>query len=155
MIDVSIPKACCCSVSQSCPTLCDPMDCSMPAFPVPHHLQKFAQVHVPCLSDAIQPSHPLTPSSSAINLSQYQGLFQWVSFSHTSNDQNTGVSASTSVLPSIQGWFPLRWIDLISLLSKGLWGIFPSTTIWRHQFFGTLPSLWSSSHNHTWPLGRP
>ena len=76
-------SCCCCSVTQSCPTLCDPMDCSMPGLPVPHHLPKFAQVHVHCFSDAIQPSHPLTPSSSsALNLSQHQGLFQWVSSAH-------------------------------------------------------------------------
>ena len=72
-----------CSVTRSCPTLCDPMDCSMPGLPVPHHLPKFAQVHVHCFSDAIQPSHPLTPSSSsALNLSQHQGLFQLVVCSH-------------------------------------------------------------------------
>ena len=63
------------SVTQSCLTLCDPMDCSTPGLPVPHHLLEFAQVHVHCLSDAIQPSHPLLPSSpSALNLSQHQGL---------------------------------------------------------------------------------
>ena len=67
---------CCCSVTQMCPTLGDPMDCSTPGLPVPHHLPKFSQVHVHCISDAIQPSHPLTPYSSALNLSQYQGLFQ-------------------------------------------------------------------------------
>ena len=55
----------CCSVSQSCPTLCDPMDWSTPGFPVPHHLPECAQVHVHCISDAILPSHPLTHSSSA------------------------------------------------------------------------------------------
>ena len=55
----------------------------------------------------------------------------------------------------IQGWSPLRLIGLISLLSKGLSGVFSSTTVWRHQFFGILPSLLSSSHNHAWPLGRP
>ena len=67
----------CCSVAHSCPTLCDPMDCSTPDHPVPHHLPTFAQVHVHCISDAIQPSHPLMPSSlSAVNLSQHQGLFQ-------------------------------------------------------------------------------
>ena len=72
-------KICCCSsVAQSCPTLWDPMDCSMPDFPVLHHLLEFAQVHVYCISDAIQPSHPLMPSSSAPDLSQHQGLFQWV-----------------------------------------------------------------------------
>ena len=73
----------CCSVTQSCPTLCDPTDCSTPGLTVPHHLPKFAQVHVHCISDAIQPSQPLTSfSSSALNLSQHQGLFQWVSCSH-------------------------------------------------------------------------
>ena len=70
---------CCCSVAPSCLTLCDPMDCSMPGLPVPHHLPEFTQVHVHCIGDAIQPSHLLKPSSpSAIDLSQDQGLFQWV-----------------------------------------------------------------------------
>ena len=73
-----------------------------------------------------------------------------------SDDHNTGASALASVLPvNIQGWSPLRLTGLISLLSKGLSGVFSSTTVWKHQFFGVLPSLWSSSHNHTWPLGRP
>ena len=68
---------CCCLVAQGCLTLCDPVDCSMPGLPVPHHLPEFAQVHVHCISDAIQPAHPLTPSSpSALSLSQHQGLFQ-------------------------------------------------------------------------------
>ena len=71
------PLCCCCSVAQSCLTLCDPMDCSTPGLPVPHHLPEFAQVNIPCISDAVQPSHPLMPSSpSALNLSQHQGLFQ-------------------------------------------------------------------------------
>ena len=70
----------CCSDAQWSPTLCNPMDCSTPGLPVPHHLPEFAQVHVHCISDAIQPFHPLMPSSpSALNLSQHQGLFQWVS----------------------------------------------------------------------------
>ena len=74
---------CCCSVAQLCLTLCEPMDCSMPDFPVPHYLPKFAQVSVHCIVDAIQPSYPLTPSSpSALNLFWHQGLFQWVSCSH-------------------------------------------------------------------------
>ena len=60
----------------SVPTLCDLMDCSMSGLPVPHHLLKFAQVHVHCISDAIQTSCPLTPSSPALNFSQHQGLFQ-------------------------------------------------------------------------------
>ena len=71
------------SVAQSCPTLCDPMDCSMPGFPVHHQLPEPAQTHVHWVSDAIQPSHPLlSPSPPIFNLSQHQGLFQWVSSSH-------------------------------------------------------------------------
>ena len=64
-------------VSQSCLTLCNPMDCSTPGFPVHPQLQELAQTHVHRVSDAIQPSHPLSPSSPpALNLSQHQGLFQ-------------------------------------------------------------------------------
>ena len=71
----------------------------------------------------------------------------------SSDDQNSGDSASASVLPvKIQGWSHLRLTVLISLLSKGLSGIFYSTTVPRHQFFGVLPSLQSSSHNCTWLL---
>ena len=64
------------------PTLGDPMDCSTPGFPVPHHLLEFAQTHVRWVSDAIQPSHPLSPCRPAFCLSQCHGFFQWVGFSH-------------------------------------------------------------------------
>ena len=65
------------SVAQSCPTPCDPMDCSMPGFPVYHQLPELAQTDVHQVSDGIQPSHPLSsPSPPALNLSQHQGLFQ-------------------------------------------------------------------------------
>ena len=68
---------CCCSVTQLCPTLCDPMDCSTPGLSVHHHLLKFTQVHVQCTGDAIQPSHPLMPRSpSGLNLSLHQRHFQ-------------------------------------------------------------------------------
>ena len=71
------------SVIQSCPTLCNPMDCSIPCLPVHHQLLELAQTHIHRVSDAIQPSHPLSsPSPPTFNLSQHQGLFQWVSFSH-------------------------------------------------------------------------
>ena len=70
-------------VPQSCPTLCDPMDCCTPGLPVHHQLPDFTQTHVHWVSDAIQQSHPLSSlSPPAFNLSQYQGLFQWVSSSH-------------------------------------------------------------------------
>ena len=74
-----------CSVqSLSCVlTLCDPMDCSTPGFPVHHQLQELAQTQVPWISDTIQPSHPLSSlSPPAFNLSQHQGLFKWVSSLH-------------------------------------------------------------------------
>ena len=149
---------CCCSVAQLCLTR-QPHGLQPPGLPVPHHIPKFAQVHVHCIGNAIQSSHPLMPSSpSVLSLSQHKGLFQWVGNSHhmtkiLENDQN---SASASVLPlNIQDWFPFRLTGLISLLSKALSGVFSSTTVRRHQFFGGLPSLWSSSHNRMWPLGRP
>ena len=71
------------SVAQSCPTLCDPMNRSTPGLPVHHQLPEFTQTHVHRVSDAIQPSNPLSfPSPLAPNPSQHQNLFQWVSFSH-------------------------------------------------------------------------
>ena len=88
---VQLPQLCLCyflfsvfshlqfsSVAQSCPTLCDPMNCSMPGFPVHHQHPECTQTHVHQVGDAIQPSHPL----SSPNPSQHQGLFQWVSSSH-------------------------------------------------------------------------
>ena len=69
-------------VTQSCPTLWDPMDCSMPGLPVHHQLPELTQIHVHWVGDAIQPSHPLLSPSPAFNLSQHQSLFQWVSSSH-------------------------------------------------------------------------
>jgi len=71
------------SVAQSCPTLCDPMDGSMPGFPVHHQLPELTQIHVHQASGAIQPSYPLpSPSPPTFNLSQHQGLFKWVSSLH-------------------------------------------------------------------------
>ena len=68
-----------------------------------------------------------------------------------SGDQSIGVSVSASVLPmNIYDWFPLGFTGLISLLSKGLSRVFTITTVWRHQFFSTQPSLWSISHIQTW-----
>ena len=70
------------SVSQLCPALCDPMDCSTPGLPVHHQLLEFTQTHVHGVSDAIQASHPLLSPSPALNLPQHQGLFQWIVLSH-------------------------------------------------------------------------
>ena len=71
------------AVSQLCPTLCDPMNCSTPGLPVHHQLLEFTKTHVHWVGDAIQPSYPLSsPSPPAPNPSQHQGLLQWVNFSH-------------------------------------------------------------------------
>ena len=70
-------------VAKSCPTLCNPMKCSTPGFPILQHLLEFTQTNVHWVGDAIQPSHPLSsPSPPAFNLSQHQGLFQWFSSLH-------------------------------------------------------------------------
>ena len=128
------------SVAQSCLTLCDPMDCSMPGFPVHHQLPEPTQSHVHCIGDVIQPPHLLSsPSPPTFNLCQHQSLFQWVG---SSGCQSTGVSASASVLPmNIQDWFSLWRTGWISLQSKGLSRVFSNTTVQKHQFFGAQLSL--------------
>ena len=126
---VSLSCPCwCCSVARLCPTLCNPMNCSMPGFPVLRCLLEFAQTHVHWAGDDTQPSHPLSPpSSSALNLSQHQGHFQWLGSSLLSGGQSIGASAS--FLPmNIQGWFLFRFTDVISLQSKGLLRVFYSNT---------------------------
>ena len=137
------------SVTRSRPTLCDPMNCSPPGFPVHHQLPELAQTHVHWVGDAIQPSHLLSsPSPPAFNLSQYQGLFQWVSSLYHVTKVLDLVSAS--VLPmNIQDWFPLGLTSLISLLSKGLSRVFSNTTAQKHQSFSAQLSLWSNFCSRT------
>ena len=137
-------KICCHSVAKSCPTLCNPMDCSTLGFPVLHYLPEFAQTHIYWVNDVIQPPQPLSPSSPpTLNLSQHQG-FSPVSQLFASAGQMIGASAS--VLPmNIQGWLPVGLAGLISWLSKGLSRVLSSTTVQKHRFFSTQPTLWSSS----------
>ena len=126
------------------------MDCSMPGLPVHRQRLELAQTHVHWVSDAIQPSHPLSsPSPPAFNLSQHQGLFQWSLF-FTSGGQSIGVSTSASVLPmNIQERFPLGFTGWISLQSKGLSRVFSNNTVQKHQFFSTQLSLEPNSHIYT------
>ena len=139
--------------ANSCPTLCNPMNCSTPSFPVLHYLPEFAQTHVHWVGDSIQPSYPLSsPSPPALNLSQHQGLSQWVG--SASGGQSIGASASVFLM-NIQGWFPLGLTGLLSLQSKGLLGVFSSTTVQKPQFFSVQPSLWPNSHMHTWLPEKP
>ena len=130
--------------------LCHPMDCSMSGFPVLHYFLEFAQTHVHWIGDAIQPSHHLSPSS-ALNLSQHQGLFQWVGSSH----QVAKVLEFQLQHQFFHSCFPLGLTGLISLQSKGLSRVFSNTTIQKLQFFSGQPSLWSNSHIHTWLLEKP
>ena len=109
---------CCCSVAQSCPAVCNPMGCSMAGLSVPHHLPKFAQVHVHCIGDAIQISHPLLPLFFCLQSSQASGSFP-MSQQFASGGQCIRDSASV-LTKSIQGWFPLRLTALISLLQGTL-----------------------------------
>ena len=120
--------------------LCDPMDCSAPGFPIHHQLLELAQIHVRWVGDATQPFHPLSsPSPPAFNLSQHQGLFQWVGSLHQVA-KILKLQLQHPVLPmNIQGWFPLESTGLISLQSKGFSRVFSSTTVWKHQFFSTQP----------------
>ena len=128
--------------SQSCLTLCEPMDCSTPGLPVHHQLPEFTQTHLHWVSDAIQPSHPLViPFSSYLQSFPASGSFQ-MSQLFTPGGQSIGVSASTSVLPmNTQDWSLLGWTGWISLQSKGLSRVFSNTTVQKHQFFGTQLSL--------------
>ena len=141
--------------NELCLTLCNSMNCSMPGLPVHHQLPKFTQSHVHWVSDAIQPSHPLSsPSPPALNPSQHQSLLQWVSSAW--GGQGTGASALASFLPKkSQGWFPSEWTGWISLQSKALSRVFSNTTVQKHQFFGAQPSSQSNSHIHTWLLEKP
>ena len=107
----------CCSVAKSCPTFCKPLDCSTLDFPVLHCLPEFAQSHVYWVNDAIQPSHPLSsPSPPAFNLSQHQGLFQWVCSSHQvakgldSQLQNQSFQWNSGLIS-----FRIDWLDLLAV----------------------------------------
>ena len=128
------------------------MDCSTPGFPVLHCLLELTQALIHWVNDAILPAHSLSTAFCSCPLSQHQGLFQWVGYSH----QVTKVlefQLLASVLPmNIQGWFPLGLTSLISLLFKWLSRVFSSTTVQKYQFFGTQSSLWSNSHICTWLL---
>ena len=144
------------SVPQWCSTLCDPMNRSMSGLPVHHQHPEFTQTHVHRVSDAIQPSHPLSsPSPSAPNPSQHQSLFQWVNSSHEVAKVLEFQFQHHCFQKKSQGWSPSEWTGWISLQSKGLSRVFSNTTVQKHQFFGTQLSSQSNSHIHTWPLEKP
>ena len=136
-------------VAQLCPTLCDPMDCSMPGFPVHCELPELTQIHVHWVVNAIQPFHLLSfPSPPAFNLSQHQGLFQGVSSSNqVAKDWSFRFSISLSNEYSGLISFRSDWFDLLE--SKLLSGVSSNTAVQKHQFFGTqLSSHPTLTHPH-------
>ena len=143
-------KSCCCYcclIAKSCPIFCNPMNCGIPGFPVLHYLPEFAHTHVQCVDDAIQPCHPLLPRLLLLSIFPSIRFFsnelalcmrwpKYLSFSISPSDEYSGLIS-----------FRIDW--LISLQSKGLSRVFSSTTLQRHQFFSTQPSLWSNSQIYT------
>ena len=145
----------CCSVTQLCPTLCNPMNCSMPGFPVLHYLPEFAQTHVHWVGDAIQLSHPLLPPCPPLQSFPALGSFP-ISWLFTLGGQSTGASASASVLPmNIQGQFPSGLTGLIFSKSKGLSRVFSNiiskgSILWHSASYGpTLTSVHDYWKNHS------
>ena len=135
---------CCCSVAKSCLTLCDPMNRSISGLPVHHQLPEFTQTHVHWVDDAIQPSHPLlSPSTSAFNRSQHQGLFQWVVL-HIRWPKYWNFSFSISPSNEYSGLTSFR-IDWFSLQSKGLSRVFSNTTF-KSINSSALSFLYSPTH---------
>ena len=134
------------SVAQSCPTLCDPMIRSMPGLPVHHQLPESTK---PMSIESMMPSNHLILCCPLLLL---PSIFP--SIKVFSNDSALRIrwpkywSFSLNISPSNEH-SPLGWTGWISLQCKGLSRVFPSTTIQKHQFFGTQPSLWSNSHIHT------
>ena len=129
--------SCCCSVTKSYLTLCDPVKCNRSGFLVLHiflSLLKLMSI------ESLLPSNHLiivVPFSFCPQCfpAQHQGIFQWIDSSHSAG-QSIGVSVSPSALPpNIQSFYSLRLTGLIPLLSKRLLRVFSSTTVWKHQFF--------------------
>ena len=152
---LGFPKVGCCSVAQLCLTLCDPMNCGTPGFPVPSLSPGVCSNSCPSSQ-----WHHRNISSSVIPFSCLQsfpgpGSFP-MSWLFPSGGQSNGASASPTVLPKdIQGWFPLGLTGLTSLLAKGRSRVFSRTTVCKHQFFSSQLSLWSNSHIHALLLEKP
>ena len=144
------------SVTQSCLTLCDPMDCSTPGIPVLSPIPGVYSNSCP-LRRWCHPtiSCSVIPFSSCLQSFPASGSFPMSQF-FTSGGQRIGASASASVHPmNIQDWFPLGLTALIPLQSKGLSRVFSNTIVQKHQFFGAQISLYFNSNIHTWLLEKP
>ena len=131
------------SVAQLCQTLCDPMDCSTPGFPVLHYLLEFAQSRVHWVGDAIQPSHPLLPPSPpALSLFQHQGLFQWISSQEHVDLENWSSRGRPSHGPATD-------FSPVSMAPKSITGFQTQGQCSSSQL--TITSLCAPSHPTPWP----
>ena len=140
---------CCCSVAKSYLTLCDPMDCNMPGFPVLHYLPEFAQTHIPRVSDATQLSHPLSPPSPpALNYPQHQGFSNFSCLNQAAKvlELQCQSSSEYSGLISVKtDWFDLLVVQgtLKSLLQQHSW----KASILQHStFFMVQSSPWATEN---------
>ena len=145
----------CCSVAKSCWTLwvhgLQHALLPCPSLPprVCSNSRPLSRWCHPTISPSVAPFSSYPQSFPALGSFPMSWLFAW-------GGQSIGASASASVLPmNTQAWFPLGLTDLISLLSKGHLRVFSTTTVWKHQFFGAQPSLWSNSHIRIWLLEKP
>ena len=150
-----IKADCCCSVFKSCPTLCDLRDCSMPGFPVLQHLLKYAQTHV----------HWLVMSSNQLILYRLLLLLPSTlpSIKIFSNESAVWVrwpkywSFNLNISPSNEYseliYFRIDWFGVLAV--QGTLKSLVRTTVWKYQFFGAQPSLWSNSHIRTRLLEKP
>ena len=145
----------CCTVTKSCPTVCDPMDCSTPGssiLTVSPSLFKFISIESVTLSNHLILCHGSI--FSCLQSFLESGSFP-VNQLSASGGQIIGTFVWASVLPmNMLSWFPIGLTSLISFRSKGLSRVFSNTTI-KRQFFGTQLCLWSNSHIHTWLLEKP
>ena len=139
----------------SCPTLCYPMACSTPGLPAHHQLPEFIQTHVHWVDDDIQPSHPLSSPSPSFNLSQHQGLSQWVSSSHhVAKELEFQLHISPSNGYSGLITFRMDWLNLLAVqgtLESLLQHHSSKASILRHSAFFIV----FNSDIHTWPLKKP
>ena len=161
------------SVTQSCPTLCDPMDCSIPGFLVHHQHMELSQIHVHRVGDAIQPSHHSSSTSFLPSILPIIRVFskesalciRWpkywsFSFRISPSSEYSGLISfrfDLFDLPVAQGTFKsfLQHHRSVQFAQSCPTLCDPSTTVQKHQFFATQLSLWPNSHIHTWLLVKP
>ena len=139
--------SCCCSVAQLCLTLCDLVDCSTAGSSVLHCLLEFSQIHALWVGDAMQPSIHYCPLLLLSSFFPIIMVFSNESALCIRQPKCWSFSNSPSNEYSRLISFRIHWLDLLAV--KGLWRVFSSTTVTKHQFFGPQSSLWSNAHTDT------